>query len=157
MKISTILFIIMSTLIIAFNVHNYITNPASRIKLNQEDVKRMQKNYDYLMEDITKDIGKPNDIDRVSTTTGYVSAFYSYANADSNLVNKVIRNIEAQPEWQEIDPSTEGDNDKFKKYCNKEKTLAISTPNSKNKNTLTIYVYWFRESYCQLRMFDDQK
>ena len=154
MKVSTIIFIIISIIIIIFNVHNYITNPASRIKLSQDDVKEMQKNYDYLMEDITKDIRKPNDIDRVSTTTGYVSAFYRYNNADLNLVDKVVHNIKLQPEWQEVDPHTEGDADKFKKYCNKEKTLALSTPNSKNKHTLTIYLYWYRESYCQLRMFD---
>ena len=154
MKISTIIFIIISIIIIIFNVHNYITNPASRIKLSQDDVKEMQKNYDYLMEDIIKDIRKPNDIDRASTTTGYVSAFYRYNSTDSKLIDKVVRNIEAQPKWQEIDPTIEGDINTLKKYCNKEKTLALLEPNSKNGHTLTIYLYWYRESYCQLRMFN---
>ena len=146
MKPSAILIYLIFTLILGWNVINYIREPADDVIISYKQLKTMETKVSTLMSSVTQGLNEPKDI--LQLTKNWGSSLTYYYNNYSTNIDIVENNIQSQTYWKEISPRVQDDPGVFKSYCYDDISLNLSTNRVGVPGDFTVDIAWQKDSYC---------
>lgn len=146
MKPSAILIYLIFTLILGWNVIDYIREPADDIIISYKQLKTMEAKVSILMSSVTQGLNEPKD--NLQLTKNWGSSLTYYYNNYSTNIDIVENNIQSQTYWKEISPRVQDDPGIFKSYCYGDISLNLSQNRIGVPGDFTVRISWQKNSYC---------
>lgn len=146
MKPSSILIYLIFTLILGWNVIDYIREPADDVVISYKKLKTMEAKVSTLMSSITQSLNEPKDTFQLTKNWGSSLTYY-YNNYSTNI-DIVENNIQSQTYWKEISPRVQDDPGIFKSYCYGDTSLNLSQNRIGVPGDFTVRISWQKNSYC---------
>lgn len=146
MKPSAILIYLIFTLILGWNVIDYIREPADDVIISYKQLKTMEAKVSTLMSSVTQGLNEPKDTLQLTKNWGSSLTYY-YNNYITNI-DIVENNIQSQTYWKEISPRVQDDPGIFKSYCYDDISLNLNQNRTGVPRDFTVRISWQKNSDC---------